>query len=529
MKSVEWSYESINGDDALCSLKDLKLENEWTTVRNRKNMRLYKAKASNFPKKKVTKRQQQRLRMFINKAWMDMHRDWKYTVLAKTSSGHAPLIGWDMGLPKATNTPYRFCKMWINHDQFLDTVKLSWEKELQGDPLYVLNVENDGITVELNQAKQQATMAQKNEEELWKQKSRVQWLESGDRNTTYFLAMAKIRRTKSLIHRIKSKDGVILEDQIFSEPKSKLFLGTMKTEKKERIKELFGLKVGIYPENYLGIPIMQGRAAKSTIWPLIKMINKRANGWVGSMLSIQGRVVLVKSVLRRLSVYNIGVYKWPMSGNTNIRKACVVGWNKTCKPRKEGGIDIRSLKEVNLSLLMKLAWNFLNGQDDCSKLMRAKFSTKSGNRINSTQGSSVWAGIRRVVTEVEQRSGWIIGDEKDIDLWRDNWGHQLPLKELINSDSIPWNCLKAKVSSIIQDGHWRVHSDMETILQRLNIDLSTIQIRCGQLDRRIWKPDIHGRFLVKSAFQEIRNKGPLCWLSKYVYRQAIHPRLSLWG
>ncbi|KAF6143486.1 hypothetical protein GIB67_029655 [Kingdonia uniflora] len=104
------------------------------------------------------------------------------------------------------------------------------------------------------------------------------------------------------------------------------------------------------------------------------------------------------------------------SGNSTIRKVCVVGWNKTCKPRKEGAIDIRSLKEVNLALLMKFAWNFLNGQDDWAKLMRAKFNTKAGNRIYSTQGSSVWAGIRGAVTEVEQRSGWIVGDGKDIDL-----------------------------------------------------------------------------------------------------------------
>ncbi|KAF6152096.1 hypothetical protein GIB67_031418 [Kingdonia uniflora] len=85
--------------------------------------------------------------------------------------------------------------------------------------------------------------------------------------------------------------------------------------------------------------------------------------------------------------------------------------------------------------------------------MRVKFNTKFGNRIYSTKGSSVWAGIRWAVTEVEQRSEWIIGDGKDIDLWRDNWCHQLPLKELINSDSIPRNCLNEKVSSTIQDGH----------------------------------------------------------------------------
>ncbi|KAF6159269.1 hypothetical protein GIB67_032040 [Kingdonia uniflora] len=190
----------------------------------------------------------------------------------------------------------------------------------------------------------------------------------------------------------------------------------------------------------------------------------------------------------------------------------VVGWNKTCKPRKERGIDIRSLKEVNLAILMKLAWNFLYGQDDWAKHMRAKFNTKAGNRIYSTQGSSVWgAGIRGAVTEVEQRSGWIVGDGKDIDLWRDNWCHQSPIKDLIDSNDIPWHCLKAKVSSIIHNGHWRVSNKMAAILHRLNINLSTIQICSGKPVKRIWRPDIHGKFSVKSAFQEIRNKGQSYW------------------
>ncbi|KAF6145553.1 hypothetical protein GIB67_037586 [Kingdonia uniflora] len=147
-----------------------------------------------------------------------------------------------------------------------------------------------------------------------------------------------------------------------------------------------------------------------------------------------GRVVLLKK-------WSIGVFHY--------KESCVVGWNKTCQPRKEGGIDIRSLKGVNLTLLMKLAWNFLNGQDDWAKFIRAKFNSKAGNRIYSTQGSSVWAGIRGAVSEVEQQSGWIVGDGNDIDLWRDNWCHQRPLKDLIDSNDIPWHCFKDKETAYL--------------------------------------------------------------------------------
>ncbi|KAF6148585.1 hypothetical protein GIB67_042544 [Kingdonia uniflora] len=187
------------------------------------------------------------------------------------------------------------------------------------------------------------------------------------------------------------------------------------------------------------------------------------------------------------------------------------------------------MKEVNLSLLIKLAWNFLNGKDDWSKLMRAKFTTKAGNIIFATQGSSVWAGVRWAITEVEQRNRWIIGNEEDIDLWRDNWCHQLSLKDLINSDSLPWSTLKAKLSCIIVDGQWNVPTNLAVILHRLNIDINGITISSGKPDKMVWKPDVQGKFSVKSAFKEIRKKGQTCWWSKYLYRKAIHPRLGMWG
>ena len=47
------------------------------------------------------------------------------------------------------------------------------------------------------------------EEIYWHQKSKVKWHSEGDRNTTYFHRLAKIRNASSLITSIKSNDAVL--------------------------------------------------------------------------------------------------------------------------------------------------------------------------------------------------------------------------------------------------------------------------------------------------------------------------------
>ncbi|KAF6142043.1 hypothetical protein GIB67_038011 [Kingdonia uniflora] len=137
-------------------------------------------------------------------------------------------------------------------------------------------------------------------------------------------------------------------------------------------------------------------------------------------------------MLSSISIYSMGIYKWPASlikegeriirnffwlGEPDSRKACVVAWDKVCKPYKEGGINLQRLKAINQSLMMKLSWNFLNPTDGWSEFMRAKFISKSGNFSRITKGSSIWVGVRGAIEDVPAHSGWVIGDGAIIDLW----------------------------------------------------------------------------------------------------------------
>ena len=51
-----------------------------------------------------------------------------------------------------------------------------------------------------------------NEEQFWRQKSRVKWLRLGDQNSRYFHSVVRQRRFRALIHRIRDGSGNWITD-----------------------------------------------------------------------------------------------------------------------------------------------------------------------------------------------------------------------------------------------------------------------------------------------------------------------------
>lgn len=108
------------------------------------------------------------------------------------------------------------------------------------------------------------------------------------------------------------------------------------------------------------------------------------------MLSFAGRLTLIKSVVACLPSYYISIYKMPKGvaktidklqamflwGSSEVkRKVHLVRWQELIKPKKQGGLGVRSLSEMNVCLLLKWWWRY--GVED-KALWRAVICSQYG-------------------------------------------------------------------------------------------------------------------------------------------------------
>lgn len=150
--------------------------------------------------------------------------------------------------------------------------------------------------------------------------------------------------------------------QFLSLNKCKFYSGKISLAKSTRIVNSLGFSAGSFPFNYLGVPLFMGKPKRVHLQPIADRIMLKFASWKGNLLSIMGRVELVKTVIQSMLLYSFHVYVWPSSllkhldnsmrnfiwsGDPTVKKICTVAWHKMCLSFDEGGIGLKSLKALN--------------------------------------------------------------------------------------------------------------------------------------------------------------------------------------
>eukprot|EP00253_Pinus_taeda_P035588 PITA_35588 len=177
------------------------------------------------------------------------------TILPYSGSDHWPIaMHWNRP-GNNTRRPFKFEAFWLNHPNFHDLVRSTWqnlnpmedlkmarfrkklkclkeeikrwnkstfgnifkEKELLNKEMKTIQqkITSEGRTVELSQKEQDTEQKilerDRQEEILWRQKSRVQWLQEGERNTKFFHKTTVQRHMSNQISYVMDEKGNRIE------------------------------------------------------------------------------------------------------------------------------------------------------------------------------------------------------------------------------------------------------------------------------------------------------------------------------
>ncbi|PNX89393.1 reverse transcriptase, partial [Trifolium pratense] len=163
-----------------------------------------------------------------------------------------------------------------------------------------------------------------------------------------------------------------------------------------------------------------------------------------------------------------------------------------------GGLDLRSLLEINSSLLLHLCWKFLSSDDDWARLCRTRH-LRGGIPSMSYLLSSIWPGLKTHLNTVMQNSLWLIGTGEKIRFWTDTW-LEAPLAEMLHLPPALRASLTAPVSSFVINGAWRMSDCINEINPVVAQQIKQVILPKAPLqDRLVWFNSKDGNLSAKQA------------------------------
>jgi hypothetical protein len=216
------------------------------------------------------------------------------------------------------------------------------------------------------------------------------------------------------------------------------------------------LKVSSIPFKYLGLPVGANPRRASTWESLILSLQKRLGSWSNKYVSLGGRIVLLNSVLNAIPIFYLSYMKIPAIVAKKIRRIqreflwgsrrgqkriSWIKWDVLCLPKKKGGLGVRDIRVVNISLLAKWRWRLLFEDHTVWKeVLRSKYGgsvvgkPNLGDKSKPWFSSLWWKDICSIGTNLD--TNWFLrdvtkklGNGLHTCFWSDVWVGETPLKD----------------------------------------------------------------------------------------------------
>lgn len=324
-------------------------------------------------------------------------------------------------------------------------------------------------------------------------------------------------------------------------------------------------KVGHFPTIYLGLPI-GGSTSRIKCWdPIIERMEKKLATWKGNLLSIRGRLTLLKASLSTLPLYYMSLFPVPHGIIEKINRIQrnflwgkyqgknpfpLVRWDLIQLRKASGGLNVSNILYRNLGLLYKWLWRYCLEPDSLWRIIvQSKYGYEwsfSLADLAHTSHGGPWKKICNALLSNPAAAALVkhglrksVGDGSNTFFWHETWAHNLPLKtlfpRLFRLSSLPngrvndmgcwdngswcWNPPWARPFRACDEAEW---DSLFPILQKVVLDLNS-------KDQLIWAPHKSGKYSFKSFYSETSKlPSPLSLVvSRKIWSGFVPPRIEI--
>lgn len=296
---------------------------------------------------------------------------------------------------------------------------------------------------------------------------------------------------------------------------------------RDEICDITGFKATLLPITYLGVPLYKGRTLVCHFQYLRDRMQKRIMGWAKRLLSMGGRIEIVRSVLSAMSIHAMltlpvpltvidsmvtimSAFIWDTNGES--RRHWISG-TRLCTPKECGGLAIRHPRLMMQTFHAKRAWDFVISDSLWARFARSRFR-------EGQSGSPLWNAISPFITNVKSLGTWKLGNGNtacgDIGLF---YGISVPsyiryssVRSIMNNPG----CISALRDSVPPEEQ----HVFETVIFN------------DQEDRFVSKLTVDGSFTIKAYYNHLvdqSNRTRYPW-GTIIWRSWIPPKISclLW-
>jgi hypothetical protein len=311
--------------------------------------------------------------------------------------------------------------------------------------------------------------------------------------------------------------------------KSEIFCFGKAKEHEVFYSQLFGCGVGKFPFRYLGLP-MHTRKLCNKDWQSIEnRIENKLSGWKGKLLSVGGRLVLIKSVLSSLPMFMLSFFELPKGVLEKIdcfrsrfywqsdhhkRKYRLAKWKIMCQPKTQGGLGIHNLDLQNKCRLSKWLFKLLNEDGLWQELLRNKYIKDKtlGSCTKRPTDSHFWKGLMNVKDSFLSFGSFRVKDGSQTRFWMDTWLGNQPLKDkfpsLFNIVRRKQDPVATVLASVPLNIYFRRNLEGRNLRDwhRIVASLQNMNLH-GEKDVFVWRLHSSGTFSVKSMYAALINNG----------------------